>query len=100
MMSVYEVLEEYVHSKMNEINAGSEVIVEVRDTDTFERLTVKAVIAEPGQELEGADDLVLRNLAENIAAEGWHIKIIEELDPESVDITPESDFRRNAPDGA
>jgi hypothetical protein len=99
-MSVYEVLEEYVHSKMNEINAGSEVIVEVRDTDTFERLTVKAVIAEPGQELEGAAELVLRNLAENIAAEGWHIKIIEELDPESVDITPESDFRRNAPDGA
>jgi hypothetical protein len=99
-MSVYEVLEEYVHSKMNEINAGSEVILEVRDTDTFERLTVKAVIAQPGQELEDADDLVLRNLAENIAAEGWHIKIIEELDPEDVNITPESDFRRSAPDGA
>jgi hypothetical protein len=99
-MSVYEVLEEYVHSKMNEINAGSEVIVEVRDTDTFERLTVKAVIAQPEQKLEDADELVLRNLAENIAAKGWQIKIIEELDPEDVDITPESDFRRNAPDGA
>lgn len=99
-MSVYEVLEEYVHSKMDEINAGSEVIVEVRDTDTFERLTVKAVIAQPGQKLEDADELVLRNLAENIAAKGWQIKIIEELDPENVNITPESDFRRNAPDGA
>lgn len=99
-MSVYEVLEEYVHSKMNEINTGSEVIVEVRDTDTFERLTVKAVIAQPGRNLEDADELVLRNLAENIAAEGWQIKIIEELDPEDVDITPESDFRRSAPDGA
>jgi hypothetical protein len=99
-MSVYEVLEEYVHSKMNEIKAGSEVIVEVRDTDTFERLTVKAVIAQPEQKLEDADELVLRNLAENIAAKGWQIKIIEELDPEDVDITPESDFRRNAPDGA
>ncbi len=99
-MSVYEVLEEYVHSKMDEINAGSEVIVEVRDTDTFERLTVKAVIAQPEQKLEDADELVLRNLAENIAAKGWQIKIIEELDPEDVNITPESDFRRNAPDGA
>lgn len=99
-MSVYEVLEEYVHSKMDEINAGSEVIVEVRDTDTFERLTVKAVIAQPEQKLEDADELVLRNLAENIAAKGWQIKIIEELDPENVNITPESDFRRNAPDGA
>jgi len=98
-MSSYEVLEEYVNSKMNAIDAGSEIILEVRDTDTFERLTVKAVIAKPGQQLEGGSELVLRNLAENIAGEGWQIRIIEELDPEEVNIKPESDFRRNAPDG-
>ena len=95
-MSVFEILEEYVQSKKADIDLGNPVTVEVRDTDTFERLVVKAQIVPPGKELEGADDLVLRNLAENIAAEGWKIRVIEELDPEEVDIKPESDFRKDA----
>ena len=95
-MTVFEILDEYVYSKKNDIDQGNPVIVEVRDTDTFERLVVKAHIAPPGKELEGGDDLVLRNLAENVAAEGWKIRVIEELDPEAVEIRPESAFRKDA----
>jgi hypothetical protein len=95
-MTVFEILDEYVHAKKNDIDSGNPVIVEVRDTDTFERLIVKAHIAPPGKDLEGGDELVLRNLAENIAAEGWKIRVLEELDPEGVEIKPESAFRKDA----
>ena len=95
-MAVYEILEEYVHAKKNEIDQGKPVIVEIRDTDTFERLIVKAEIGPPGRSIEGGDQLMLRDLAENVAADDWSIKVLEELDPEAVDILPESDFRKNA----
>ena len=95
-MTVFEILDEYVHAKKNDIDLGNPVIVEVRDTDTFERLIVKAHIVPPGGELEGGDELVLRNLAENISEVGWKIRVIEELDPEGVEIKPESAFRKDA----
>lgn len=95
-MTAYEILEEYVHAKKSDIDSGNPVIVEVRDTNTFERRVVKARITPPGKELDGGDDLVLRNLAENVSAEGWKIQVIEELDPEDGDIKPESAFRKDA----
>ncbi len=99
-MAVYEVLEEYVHGQRAEIDLGNPVIVEVRDRDTFERQVVKAKIAPPGTDLEGSDQLILRDLAENVSADDWKIAILEELDPESVDIKPVSDFRKDAGSGA
>lgn len=98
-MTTYEILEEYVHSQRHQIDAGEPIIVEVRDTDTFERLTVKARLVAPGAESEGkAEQLVLRDLAENISSDEWKIVILEELDPESVQIVPVSDYRKSAPD--
>jgi hypothetical protein len=95
-MTVFEVLDEYVYSKRGEIDNGNDVVVEVRDTDTFERLVVRAKIAPPGRSMPGGNPLVLRNLAENVAEDGWTIQIIEELDPESVEIKPQSAYRKDA----
>lgn len=95
-MTVYEVLEEYVHEKKSDIDMGNPIIIEVRDTTTFERLIVKAQVAPPDKELQDADDLVLRNLAENVAAVGWKIRVLEELDASAVEIKPVSDFRKDA----
>ena len=99
-MAVYEILEEYVHGQRADIDQGNPVTVEVRDRDTFERLVVKAKIAPPGADLEGGEQLVLRDLAENVSADDWKIVVLEELDPESVDIKPVSDFRKDAGGGA
>lgn len=99
-MSRYEILEEYVHSQRQQIDQGEPVVVEVRDTDTFERLVVKAMIAPPGQSLAESSQLVLLNLAENVSSDQWLIRIIEELDPEAISIRPQSEFRKKAPDGA
>jgi hypothetical protein len=98
-MTVYEVLEEYVHAQKAAIDQGEAVVIEVRDTDTFERLVVRAEVGPPERPLEEANPLILRDLAENISADDWTIKVIEELDPESVDIKPESNFRKHVPDG-
>jgi len=96
----YEILEEYVDSKMQDVMQGRPIIVEIRDSDTFERLIVKALIGPPAQPLVDADQLVVKNLAENVVSDRWTIKVIEELDPETVGSTAQSEFRRNAPDGA
>ncbi len=99
-MAGYDILEEYVHGQRADIDQGNPVTVEVRDRDTFERLVVKAKIAPPGADLEGGEQLILRDLAENVSADDWKIVVLEELDPESVDIKPVSDFRKDAGGGA
>lgn len=99
-MSTYEVLEEYIESQRQEIDAWRPVTVEVRDIDTFERLVVKARIGPPERAIAGGDRLVLKNLAENIVSDAWTIEVLEELDPEAIDISPQSAYRKSAPDGA
>lgn len=98
-MASYEILEEYVESQRPAIDQGAAVTVEIRDTATFERLVVKAVIGPPGRPVEGGDQLILKNLAENVSSDAWTIGILEELDIEAVSITPQSSFRKNASHG-
>lgn len=99
-MARYEILEEYVESQGQDIEQGRPVIVEIRNSDTFERLIVKALIGQPAQPIAGGDHLVVKNLAENVVSDQWTIKVIEELDPEAVGSTAQSAFRKNAPDGS
>jgi hypothetical protein len=99
-MAAYEILEEYVMSQQSAIDRGEPVVVEVRDTDTFERRVVRAQIAAPTRELAGSCELVLRNLAESVAARGWKIRVLEELDAEGVQSVPVSAFRKGAGPGA
>lgn len=98
-MPEYEILEEYVEAARSDIDQGNPVVVEVRDNDTFERLVVKAVLTPPGRDAAGAQPLVLRNLAENVSAVGWSIRILEELDPFAVEIRPVSDYRKQGGEG-
>ena len=98
-MGTYEILEEYVLTQQSAIDRGEPIVVEVRDTDTFERLVVRAQITPPGRELADSDELVLRNLAENVAARGWRIRVLDELDAESVQSVAVSAFRKDAGPG-
>jgi hypothetical protein len=98
-MDTYEVLEEYIEELKPDIEQGQPVTVEVRNVDTFERLVVQAQVEPPGVAGEGYDRLILRNLAENVSSDEWSIRILEKLDPESVEIHPVSDFRRAGGEG-
>lgn len=99
-MPGYEILEEYVHAQRQDIDQGRPVIVEVRDRDTFERLVVRAHIAPPGTDLEGGEQLILRDLVENVAADDWQITVVEELDADAIQSQAVSDFRKDAGEGA
>lgn len=99
-MTCYEILEEYIESQRPDIERGNPIVIEIRDINTFERLVVKALIGVPGQPLDGGDSLILKNLAENVVSDQWTIKVLEELDTESVSVQPQSSFRKQAPDGA
>ena len=65
-----------------EVTEGKPFVVEVRDLDTFERLVVRAVVAQPGADLDDADELFVLDWIENRQEEPWSIRVIEELDEE------------------
>lgn len=99
-MATFEVLEEYIESQRQDIEQGGSVILEIRDVDTFERLVVKAEVGPPERPIADGDRLILKNLAENTVSDAWTIRVLEELDPEAVAISPKSAYRKSAPDGA
>lgn len=66
-----------------EIAAGEPVVLEVRDMDTFERLVVKAIVAEPGATLDDSDDLWVLDYVEARSATPWRIRVLEEVDDEA-----------------
>ena len=65
-----------------EVREGEPFVVEVRDLDTFERLVVRAVVAEPGTELADSDELFVLDWIENRQDVPWSIHVLEELDEE------------------
>ena len=73
-----------------EVRKGEPFVVEVRDLDTFERLVVRAIVAEPGAELEDSDELFVLDWIENRQEEPWSIRVLEELDEEEA--TPRADI--------
>jgi hypothetical protein len=68
-----------------EILAGEPVILEVRDLDTFERLVVKAIVAEPPNVLDDGDELWVLDWIESKLEEPWSIRVLEELDEDAAD---------------
>lgn len=63
-----------------EVAKGEPFVVEVRDLDTFERLVVRAVVAEPPATVEDGDELWVLDWVESRQAAPWSIRVLEELD--------------------
>lgn len=74
----------YVAERDDEMTAGTPFVIEVRDLDTYERLIVSAVVARPGQPLEGSDKLWIVDWVEARQEDPWSIRVEEELDEEAV----------------
>jgi hypothetical protein len=55
-------------------------VLELRDLDTFERLVVRALVAEPPGTLEDGDKLWVLDWVESRQVEPWSIRVLEELD--------------------
>jgi hypothetical protein len=85
----YEVYIGYVtdaaQKTRREIAAGEPLTMEIRDLDTFERLVVRAVVAEPPARVDDGDDLWVLDWVENRQPVPWSIRILEELDDDAAD---------------
>ena len=68
-----------------EIAAGEPFVIEVRDLDTFERLVVRAVVAQPSQALDDGDELWVLDWIETKMEDPWSIRVLEELDEEEAE---------------
>lgn len=93
-MAEYSALCEYVDSFKAEIDAGREVLLEVRDLSTWERKVVKAVLIRRSDALEGADLLRIEDYTGDFRPDVWSIRIVEELDADALESIPRSDLRR------
>jgi hypothetical protein len=69
----------------NEVIDGEPFVLEVRDLDTFERLVVKAIVANAPDNLEGGDELWVLDWTENKIETAWSIRVLEEVAEEDIE---------------
>lgn len=69
----------------DEVKQGTPLVLEVRDTDTFERLVVKAIVSDGPEALPESDELWVLDWVENRCASPWSIRVIEELPEEEAE---------------
>jgi hypothetical protein len=68
-----------------EITNGQPMVVEVRDLDTFERLVVSALVAEPPAQIEDGDELWVLDWVEKKLPTPWPIRVLEELEDDALE---------------
>ena len=73
-------LKDEAHETKPEIVNQEPFVLEVRDLDTFERLVIRARVAEPPNSVEGGDELWVLDWIEKKLDDPWSIQVIEELD--------------------
>ena len=69
----------YLAEHKAEIESGSPFILEVMDTDKFEKKVVKAIVAQSPEALPDGQDLWIRDEKAELAPTPWRIKIIQEI---------------------
>jgi hypothetical protein len=68
-----------------EVKAGEPFVLEVRDTDTFERLVVRAQVADQPDAIEGGEPLWVLDWIENRMESPWTIRVLEEVDEDAAE---------------
>lgn len=82
MREGYEVYEAYLIGHEEEIEAGKELVLEIKNFEDFQRLVVRAIVSKSFDAIPEAEKLWVRDYKEDTIkhTEPWAIKIIEELD--------------------
>jgi hypothetical protein len=74
-MAIYET---FVIKSLDEIVEGEEILIQVRDADTYEERVVRAVVHRSPSLLPGADALRVRWQKGQSLPELWAIRILED----------------------
>lgn len=70
----------YLEEHKAEIEEGKPFVLEVMDTEKFEKKVVKAIVAKSPEALPDGQDLWIRDEKAELAPTPWRIEIIEEID--------------------
>ncbi len=73
------------HETKAEVINQEPFVLEVRDLDTFERLVVKALVAEPPNSVEGGDQLWVLDWVEKKLEDPWSIQVLKELEEDALE---------------
>lgn len=68
---------------------GAEVLIKIRDRDTFETRVVRAIVSSRPEELPGGDRLWIKDVTgvkELAFEQPWAIKVIEEVEEEEAEV--------------
>jgi hypothetical protein len=68
----------FVIKGQNEIVEGEEILIQIRDGETFEEKVVRAIVNRSPDKLPGADSLRVRGQKGQALPELWAIKILED----------------------
>jgi len=68
-----------------EVLEGEPFVIELRDLDTFERLVVRALVAQPPAAVEDGQELWVLDWVENRQAVPWSIRVLEEIGEEQLE---------------
>ena len=69
----------YLEEHKAEIEEGKPFVLEVMDTEKFEKKVVKAIVAKSPEALPDGQDLWIRDEKAELAPTPWRIRIIEEI---------------------
>lgn len=83
----YEIAINFIEKYADEIKKGEPVLVEIRDNARYKVKRVRALISKDEEAIPDGNILWIRNINELIESEPVRIKILEEIDPDSIKIT-------------
>ena len=93
----YAIFEVYLASNWDDIKAGKPMLCEVQSLDDALVHIVKAEIAESIENLPGGEELIIKTEDGNFKSDKWAIKIIEEYDPDEVELPAPPPIRSEMP---
>jgi len=93
----YTIFEIYIVNNWNDIQAGKPIMSEVQSLDDGLIHIVKAEIAQSPDKLPGAEELIIKTEDGIFKSDKWAIKIIEEYDPDEVELPAPPPIKSDIP---
>lgn len=78
-------LKDVSHETKPEVLNKEPFILEVRDLDTFERLVVEALVAEPPDFVQGGEQLWVLDWVEKKLDAPWSIQVLREMEEDALE---------------
>ena len=93
----WAIFEVYLSNNWDDIQAGKPILCEVQNLNDAAIHVVKAQIAQSAEKLPGGEELMIKTDEGAFKAEKWAIKVLEEFDPDEVELPAPPPIKSGAP---